>query len=92
MTESEKEDLFNRWNSCNQKTRTRLAWSYLLKMEKGEGQLGWLHFLKSIFKEYIHEEEIEVHDQGTEGRPVDRVESLQQKSTGSYTRRIPTSP
>lgn len=47
MNETEKEELFDKWGSCDRETRIRLACEYLTIMDPGDGQLGWLRFLQA---------------------------------------------
>lgn len=47
MNETEKEELFDKWGSCDRETRVRLVSEYLAVMDPGDGQLGWLRFLQA---------------------------------------------
>lgn len=45
MTTLQKEQLYNKWNSCGRDTRIELTCKYLKILRSGEPQTTWLQFL-----------------------------------------------
>ena len=49
FSDEDKEGLLEKWNCVDVETKRNLIFTYLLEMNTGQGQTGWLIFLNNQF-------------------------------------------